>query len=166
MKTLKILLTLAFFGLPLASWAPPSTAATFKGAWFEVWVPPHFKALPSSNAQSPEVGVDSAFFRSPEREVEFYVFSPQWNGEPREIALNPATETLSAKETKTAGGQTVTYYTIQAKDHAYTRSYQDTSSALTNTRLVFGIKYANQAAYDRYRDTYIRFKQSLRQFAD
>ncbi|WP_295441303.1 hypothetical protein [uncultured Thiodictyon sp.] len=166
MKAINRLLSIVFFGLSLSSWPSLSNAATFKGAWFEVWVPPNFTALPSTNAQSPEVGVDSAFFRSPDKQVEFYVFSPQWNGEPREIALNPATETLGAKETKSAGNQAITYYTIQAKNNAYTRAYQDTSSPATNTRLVFGIKYANQAAYDRYRDTYIKFKKSLRQFAD
>ena len=166
MKTPSLLLLIALIGVSLASWAPVSDADTFKGAWFEAWIPPGFKVITSTTTQSPEVGVDSAFFRSPDRQVEFYVCSPQWNGEPPGIALNPATETLSASETKTSGNRRITYYTIQAKNNAYTRSYQDTSSPTENTRLVFGIKYTDQAAYNRYKDAYLRFKKSLRQFAD
>ena len=166
MNNLTILIAIFFLGVPLASWSPASNGATFKGAWFEVWVPPAFTAIPSTKSRSAGEGVDSAFFRSPDQQVEFYVFSPQWNTEPHEIALNAATEKLSVTETKRAGSKRITSYTIQAKDGSYARSYQDTSSAVENARLVFGIKYANQSVYNRYKDAYLKFRKSLRQFAD
>ena len=35
-----------------------------------------------------------------------------------------------------------------------------------DTRKVFGIKYRNQAAYDKARQDYLTFKNSLTQYAD
>lgn len=55
---------------------------------------------------------------------------------------------------------------IRAQDGSYLRSYEDTEDVATNTRKIFGIKYANTAAYNRYRQVYVTFKTSLIQFAD
>jgi hypothetical protein len=166
MRTVAILVAILLLGAPLASWSRDADGAAFKGAWFEVWVPPTFAAIPSMKSSSSAEGVDSAFFRSPDRQVELYVFSPQWNGEPQDIALNRATERLASSETKSYGKKTVRFFTIQSKDGTYTRSYQDTHSPEDNTRFVVGIKYADRSAYDRYKDVYLKFKASLRQFAD
>lgn len=139
---------------------------TFRGAWFEITYPRSFTArgsLPSYTTAGE--GFDSAFFVSPDKEVEFYIFSPQWDGEATDIALKPNEKEASrqVKETKT---ETITYLTISAKDGSYVRSYQETFRKLGNTRWVVGIKYRNQKAYNRYKKDYLSFKVSLVQFTD
>ncbi len=143
-----------------------SQAASYSGAWFKVWYPDNFQVFNSMPSTTADQGYDSVFFRSPDGQVEFYMFSPQWNGEPRDIALDPLKETLRAKETKSLGDNQITWISIDAQDGAYTRSYQDTHSSDGSIRWVVGIKYSNQAAYNRYKNSYLQFKRSLKQFAD
>lgn len=152
--------------LVLVAFASATHAATFTGAWFQVWYPDNFTAVPSLPSGTAQDGFDSAFFHSPDAQVEFYIFSPQWSGEPSDIALDPSRETLRAKETKPSGNGQVTWTTIDAKDGSYARSYQDTVSSGGSVRWVVGIKYASQAAFDRYRSDYLKFKGSLQQYAD
>lgn len=139
---------------------------TFKGAWFEITYPQDFTArgsLPSSTSEGERF--DSAFFVAPDGDVEFYIFAPQWDGEATDIALRPNEKEASrqVKDTKT---QTVTYFTISAKDGSYVRSYQETFRKLENSRWIVGIKYRNQKAYNRYKKAYLAFKASLVQFTD
>ncbi|EIC19833.1 hypothetical protein [Thiorhodovibrio frisius] len=141
-------------------------AASYTGAWFKVWYPDSFRAVPSIPSRTSGDGVDSAFFRSPDGQVEFYIFSPQWNGEPSDIAIDPARETVRAKETKPSGDGQVTWITLDANDGSYARSYQDTVSNGGSVRWVVGIKYSSQAAYNRYKSSYLKFKRSLEQYAD
>ena len=141
-------------------------AGEYTGAWFKVWYPDTFEVIPSMASTTVQKGVDSAFFRSPDRQVEFYVFSPQWSGDPSDIALDPSQETLRTKETKRSGDKQISWLTIDARDGSYSRSYQDTVSNNGSVRWVVGIKYKNQAAYNRYKRSYLRFKSSLEQFAD
>jgi hypothetical protein len=98
--------------------------------------------------------------------VEFYVFSPIWNGEPRDIEINEATEDYASQNTQTKGGIKIRRVTIRAKDGSYLRSFEDTENTNTNNRTVFGIKYRDQNVYNKYRQTYLTFKKSIRQFAD
>jgi hypothetical protein len=137
----------------------------YKGAWFEIKYPSNFQVRPSQKSSSAQ-SYDSAFFTAPDSSVEFYVFSPQWNGQPNDIELNASYEVQVSQNTERKGNLTVRRMTIKARDNSYTRSFEDTEDSATNTRKVFGIKYRNQAAYSRYRQTYLTFKQSLRQFAD
>lgn len=63
---------------------------TFTEAWFEVKYPSDFTAQGLMvSASGEENQFDGAFFTSPDGEVEFYIFSPQWGGggEPTDIAL-------------------------------------------------------------------------------
>lgn len=142
------------------------TAKNFKGAWFEIWIPPNFKVTPSLKSATSSEGCESAFFRSQDNKVEFYIFSPQWNGEPTDIAVNPSTEKQVASESKPYGNNVVTYYTIKANDGSYTRAYQDTKAKDESTRWVIGIKYTDQNAYNTYKNDYLKFKKSLQQFGD
>lgn len=148
------------------TWSAAVNAGQFQGAWFDVWIPDDFQAAPSLRSATDPDGVESAFFRSADHQVEFYVFSPQWDGEPTDIALDPARERLSASETKDLADTTVTWYTIDALDGSYSRSYQDRRSTLEHTRTVLGVKYMSKAAYARYKDAYLQFKRSLRPFTD
>ncbi len=138
----------------------------YRGAWFQVWSPPNFKAIPSLKSSSATDGYDSVFFRSPDGRVEFYVYAPQWSGEPIDIALDAARERQITSETKTSNARVVTWLTIQAVDGSYVRTYQDTRARDGSTRCVIGLKYSNQSAYDAYRADYVRFKESVSQFAD
>ncbi|RRD76988.1 hypothetical protein [Tannerella forsythia] len=139
---------------------------TFTGAWFEVKYPSDFTAQGSMvSASGEENQFDSAFFTSPDGEVEFYIFSPQWGGEPTDIALR-SNEKAGNRQVKQTAKQTVTHWTIGAQDGSYVRSYQETRNEVENTVWVVGIKYKNQKAYDRYKKQYIAFKSSLQQFAD
>jgi hypothetical protein len=143
-----------------------SASGAFKGAWFEVWLPPGFTVIPSLKSSTSTEGYDSAFFRAPDGQVEFYIYSPQWSGEPTDILINEKTEKHAGSETSTSKANIVTWFTIRAADGSYTRTYQDTRSRDGSIRWIVGVKYTNQSAYEAYKADYRRFKQSVRQFAD
>ena len=137
----------------------------FQGAWFDILYPKDFQPRMSMLSKSSgERKSESAFFRSPDGEVEFYIYSPQWSGEPRDIALNPSSEIMGDKSVSTKNGETTTMYTIKAKDGSYMRSYREISTE--STRHVIGIKYKNKAAHTKYRTKYVKFRDSLHQYAD
>ncbi len=137
---------------------------TYKGAYFDVRYPASFSARGSQRTDGERY--DSAFFRAPDGSVEFYIFSPIWNGDPQDIEINEATESYVSQKTETRNGIKVRRVTISGKDGSYLRSFEDTEDTNTNTRKVFGIKYKDQSAYNKYRQTYLTFKQSLKQYAD
>jgi len=145
------------------SYAKTQDWLTFKGAWFNIDYPPNFYVKPSMTSSSAS-GYDSAFFISPDSLVTFYVYSPQWSGEPRDIEQNKQTERLVSKSTKEGIDRLVREVTIRARNGSYTRSFIDTKGE--NTRLVFGIRYASKKAYKKYLSDYKRFKRSIKQFAD
>ena len=141
--------------------------STYKGAWFDIQYPVDFKVRPALKSSSSAFGYDSAFFISPDGMVEFYVFSPLWNGDPSEdIAINLAEEIYETQKQEEKNGKQVRWVTINAKNKAYSRSYVDTEDTNFNTRLVFGIKYRHQKAYNKYKSAYLKFKKSLKQYAD
>jgi hypothetical protein len=138
----------------------------YKGAWFDIQYPSDFMVKPSIKSPSSEKGYDSVFFYSKDRGVEFYVFSPQWNGNPIDIGLIPNIEVYVSENYERKNNKIVKFFTIRALDNTYLRSYVDTEDITLNTRLVFGIKYRSQKDYDRYKQDYLKFKQSLRQYSD
>lgn len=138
----------------------------YRGAWFSVSYPPGWSVRPSLKSYSDKDGYDSAFFRSPDKKMEFYVFSPQWSGDPADIKLKPRTEKQVSRKLQVKGTSTATFVTIQAKNNSYTRSYVDRQDPTNNTRLVLGVKYKNMAAYKKYKAAYAKFKGSLEQYAD
>lgn len=139
---------------------------TFKGAWFGIQYPAKFMVRPSLRGATSGKGYDSAFFRAPDGSVEFYVYSPQWTGNPTDIAINTKTEKYVDRKVSMQTEKRTTLATIKAKNGSYTRSFVDVDDMGMNTRLVFGIKYRSQKAYDKYRTDYLRFKKSLAQYAD
>jgi len=119
---------------------------TYKGAWFSVRHPPEFEVRPSLRSLSAVQGYDSAFFIGPDAEVEFYAFSPQWNGEPKDIAFNPLTEEYVSQKEERKGGKQIRWATIKARDNKYLKSFVDTEDKHLNTRKVFAIRYRDQQA--------------------
>jgi len=140
--------------------------ANYKGAWFDVNYPGNFTVRSSMKSPSSSEGYDSAFFSSDDGSVEFYVYSPQWTGNPVDIELKPDTEKYAAQKEEKRNGRIVRFVTIKAKDNSYFRSFVDTKNTEINTRLVFGIKYRSQKDYDRNKELYLKFKGSLKQYAD
>lgn len=137
----------------------------FAGAWFDIQFPTAFTVKPSQKSTSSD-GYESVFFTSPDQEVEFYIFSPQWSGEPADIAFNAATENKTADVIKKDKGKTLHLFTYEAKDKSYTRSYQESTENDETVKWVVGIKYKSQAAYEKYKNDYLSFKKSLMQYAD
>jgi hypothetical protein len=138
---------------------------TYKGAWFSITYPAGFTVWPSQRSATSTEGYDSVFFRSPDGQVEFFVYSPQWMGDPREIEMNPATEILVEERMEQMKNKRVRWVIIRAKDNSYYKSFVDEITS-NNTRTVFGIIYRDQNAYQKYRQVYLIFKQSLIQYSD
>ncbi len=133
----------------------------FNGASFKVEYPPEFAARPSlKNPTFPDFNT-SAFFSSPDSAVEFYVYSFGGEGQATDIALDPKKEVVSSQSEKDVKkpGKKIRWVTIKAKDGSYTRSYEDTEFK-DSGRDIFGIKYRDQKAYERYKADYLKFKMS------
>jgi hypothetical protein len=137
----------------------------FKGAWFEITYPADFTPVPSLHGSTAE-GYDSATFISPDETVSFYVYAPQWGGEPTDITLDPLRESVVSEKMETQDGLEVRWLTICAKDGGYCRAYQDTMAYQGSVRTTVGITYRNEEARRQYLPEYLKFRQSLQQFAD
>lgn len=160
MKNLFLIAVIAFSATTLLG-----QTKTFKGAWFQVKYPSSFTPKSSLKSATSQEGCESAFFKSPDKLVEFYIFSPQWSGNPTDISLK-STEKLLSSTSQTSGSKIVKWWKISAKDGSYTRSYQENKDTLQNTNMVIGIKYKNLNAYNKYKKQYLAFKSSLTQYAD
>ena len=142
-----------------------AAAKTYEGAFFSIDYPAAFSVRPSLASSSGD-GYDSVFFASPDGRAEFYVFSPQWGGQPADIKLDEAKEEYVSFEETPGKGRVTVSATIKARDGSYLRSFMDTSDTDTGARLVFGIKYTDMEAYKEWKPDYLRFKASLKQYAD
>jgi hypothetical protein len=167
MKTLALLLLALLVGVSVLASAPGAAQSrwqTYKGAYFDIRYPADFRVKGSQRTDGERY--DSAFFTAPDGSVEFYVFSPIWNGDPQDIEIDEGTESYVSRNTQNQGGIKIRRATIRARDGSYTRSFEDRENTNTNNRTVFGIKYRDQTAYDKYRQTYLAFKKSIKQYAD
>ncbi len=138
---------------------------TYTGAWFAVNYPSDFTVKPSMKSLTSTEGFDSAIFTSPDSTVSFYVFSPQWSGKPSEINIR-SNEIMTDSITEgLEEGITVNEWTIEAKDKSYKRSYREVIRQ-DNINWIVGLQYTSDAAYRKYRQQYLNFKNSLMQYAD
>jgi hypothetical protein len=137
---------------------------TYNGAWFDINYPSSFLPIGSLKS-STSVGFDSVFFISPDNLVEFYIFSPQWNGEATDILIN-AKEKLSSSKSQINGNEETKWWTINSVNGSYSRSYQQKYNKAQNTKWIIGIKYKNISALEKYKKEYALFKSSLKQNAD
>ena len=94
------------------------------------------------------------------------MFSPQWSGDATDISINPKTEIEKDKKSENTGNKKQAWFSYKNKNSEYTRSFHETINEDGPTKLIFGIEYENQAAYDKYKQNYLNFKKSLKQFAD
>lgn len=137
----------------------------FQGAWFQINYPADFTSMPSLRSSSAD-GFDSVEFISPEGQVSFYVFAPQWGGEPTDIALDPEREFLVIEKSEEQNGRKIQWSTICEQDGSYCRDIHNTTAQQGSVRTTFGIKYRDQDARHQYHEDYLRFRHSLQQFAD
>ncbi len=135
----------------------------FRGAFFEIGVPPGFKA----NAQQwgPNEQINAVSLWKESSRVEFYVFSPQWNGTAGALSLVPG-EVLKSREIKREGKVQVVELEIAAHDGSYTRFVVSRTNEDLNTNVTWGIRVPNMKIYSEMRPIYLRWKQTLQQFAD
>jgi hypothetical protein len=136
----------------------------FKGAWFDVMYPAEFFPKVIRKSASKAEKADAVIFLSPDKLVEFYIFSPQWSGVAPGIEINPTTEKLESEKSSKSKDGTVTWFTISSRKGDYIRSYQAFKS--DSIYWVIGIKYKDKKAYDQYKTQYLFFKKSLQQYAD
>ncbi len=164
-KTLFVVCVLLAFSAPYAKDKKKSDSLIYKGAWFEIEYPKNFTVKPSIPSSTPDM-FDSVFFISPDKKVKFYVFSPQWSGDATDISLNAKTEIEKDVKTETKNGMKHKWYTYESKDGTKLRSYQETTNEEGTTKLIIGIEYADRDSYKKYKDDYLKFKKSIKQFAD
>lgn len=140
---------------------------TYQGAWFDVDFPAGFSVVNMEPSASMQGGpyYESARFMSPDGAVEFYVFSPQWRGQ-SDWAKVWADEKPGEVKHQRSGSRLITWGSATGPGGKYQRAWVQTEDEATNTNHVFGIKYTSQAAYNRHKAQYLRFKGSLVQYAD
>ena len=153
---------------------PETPTKDYHGRFFKVSVPEDFTGSPDGPKDTyPEsdkeyIETDEAKFLSPDGEVEFYIYSPQWGGEASYEVAKENEKLISSKSseknTDLDGLVITTYTTFGAKDGSYTRAM--VSIETENTNKTFGIMFKSQEAYDLYKAEYLKFKKSLEQYAD
>jgi uncharacterized protein YcfL len=161
----------------------PVEVTIYRGSWFDIKYPQNFTARPTGpttvNNGNSFIQTDEAYFESPDRSVEFFVYSPLWAGNPKNYLEITKTEELVDEKTeksKALPGQlqdterVIRWVTVRAKDGSYYRSFvsirEQVAQGHSELHHVFGIKYKDNTGYERYKDAYIAFKESLRQYAD
>lgn len=143
----------------------------YNGSWFSIAYPEEFTPSPTTPVdhydQYEFVETDEARFVSADGEVEFFVYSPQWGGDPGdylEVAEGEEVESDKTEAEEVMPTNIHRWCTLKSKDGAYTRAFY--SKKTETTHLVFGIRYKSQEVYEQYKEAYIAFKKSLEQYAD
>ncbi len=135
----------------------------YSGAWFDVEYPVNFTAKASLKSITSAEGSENATFTSPDKKFQFYIFSPQWLADAKDIILQPNEKLENSTEEK-SGIDVIKRWTISAKDGSYKRSYEQTKNE--SSMKIFGIKYSSKEDLDTYREQYLHFKKSLIQYGD
>lgn len=163
-KIIVVAMLLAFQAI-LADDKKKSAFELYKGGWFEIEYPKEFTVKPSLASNMPDK-YDSVYFESPDGKVKFYVYSPQWSGEATDISRTASLEIEKDTKVEKKNGITNKWYTYEKKDGTGFRSYQETINEAGPTKHIIGFEYSDREAYKKYRDAYMKFKKSLKQFAD
>lgn len=154
-------------GTETSQTANDTTASSFlkyEGAWFSIEYPTSFSVKPSIISNSGK-GYDSVFFQSPDKNITFYICSPQWRIDCSDIKVK-ASETQISEEKQKTPNKLIRHFTIRANDGTYQRSYQETINADGNILWIIGLKYNSTQTLKKYQNAYQHFKRSLQQFSD
>ena len=160
------LATLSLLVLQAATYAGiPAGWKKHQGAYFDIGVPPGFKA--TAQGETVFDGKTNAVSLWNEKlQVEFYVFSPQWNGRADILDVAERAEVLESREKNKKGDLVIEEVTIKARDKSYIRFVVSTTNEMYNTNKTFGIRVPNMKVYEQVRALYLQWKQTLQQFAD
>ena len=143
----------------------PAGWKIFRGNFFNIGVPPGYVATPQGQpgggGKSDEVSLWNESLK-----VEFCVFSPQWNGKAIMSEVGDRAEVLSEHESKKIGDVQEEQWTITARDKSYVRFVVSRTKLKENTNTTFGIRVPNMKVYEQVKPVYLRWKQTLQQFAD
>jgi hypothetical protein len=158
------------------------SVSVYRGAWFDIEYPSDFSAAPNEPLIKHDdrsfVQTDEALFTSSDKTVQFFVYSPLWAGEPNDYLVIADSEEIVSEQTSRVeeterpgqvGGREVRWVTVKATDGSYYRSFMSVREQIgtgSDLHHVFGIRYNDDAAYQTYKDAYIVFRESLRQYAD
>jgi len=137
---------------------------TYEGAYFSIKYPDNFKVNPSIKSDGSLF--NSVFFVSPDNTVEFYVYSPLWNGIATDVFVDDSKEIISSEESNIENGIETRYLNIEAKDKSYYRSYLFRENLNTNNLTAYGIKYKTKDDYNYFLNDYVKFKKSIQQWSD
>jgi len=167
-----LLLLCMLWGLPVIA-GEKSDWQVYHAASFDVSYPSNFTVKPSLKSILSTSRYDSVFFVSPDGKVKFYATTNTADKAP-DITIKPAAEIMVSTRTEkqdATGEQDeeyelyrYTWQTIRANNGNYTRSLVIVSDARDGRKYdqgVIGIQYADNASYQKYRDAYMRFKDSL-----
>lgn len=143
---------------------------TYRGPWFDIDYPASFRPAGYDHAPgSTDYDRDGMRFVSPDGRVEFFAYSPQWSGDAAWATVWPG-ERIVDRSTGTEGSgfdaKQLTWVTVAGPEDAYRRSWLQIHQAELNVKYFFGIRFSDQTAYDRSKDAYAGFRQSLVQYAD
>ena len=145
----------------------------YRGPWFDIEYPRSFRPLsfdlPPGAVNPKALDRDGISFGSPDGAVEFYVYSPQWSGDPGWIRPAPGEREIERSTSAEGTGvarKVMTWVTLARPDDSWRRSYLQVRQPETNAEWYFGFRYRDAAAYARYRTAYLRFRGSLVQYSD
>ncbi len=143
---------------------------TYRGPWFDIDYPASFRPLGFDRAsESNGYDEDGMRFGSSDGKVEFYVYSPQWSGDPQWPKVAPGEMLFDRNSTTEGHGperKKLTWVTVTGPTDDYTRSWIEVHQPELNVKYYLGIRYDTLATYERWRDDYRRFRNSLVQYAD
>lgn len=136
---------------------------TVQGAWFKVKVPKGFHALPSVHSLTATENYDSYFYSSPDGKVKFYIYSPQWTGNPNDIVF--PNEKIKVETAENNDGSITRTWTLRPnRQNPFIRTFTERKSE--NSVLITGFYYKDEAAFNEYKDEFEEFNSSVVQFAD
>jgi hypothetical protein len=155
----------SLFFLPhIAKAEIPNDWQTFKGAYFEIGVPPGFTTKPITTHGA----VNGVFVVNDARKLEYAVFSPLWDGEAPFKKAGTGEKVVSSN-VKKEGKYIIEDIAISAVDGSYVRyvlsqTFVDEANS-TRTNKTFGLKLPNEGFGDA-KKIYVQWKTTLTQFAD
>jgi len=143
----------------------PTGWKTHRGNYFSIGVPPGFVATPQG--ESGDGGrSDAVSLWNQKLAVEFYVFSPIWNGNVIIKEVAERAEELTSHESKKTGGILEEQWTITARNKSYVRFVVSRTDVEKNINTTFGIRVPNMKAYESIRPIYLQWKATLEKYGD
>ncbi len=158
---------------------PPSQWKSYDKDFFAIMHPANFSLAYSFNLvegkkDDPELEEsNTAYFVSPDKTVAFYVYSPQWSGEPsalvagdNETGSQTADLSYLCPADKNSFDENASSTLHVFKTNTYTREVFDVAHEQLGTRRTFAIEYRSEADRARYWQQFLLFTIGLTQYAD